>query len=35
VNLTIPPGTPNGDNSIVCTYGGSSTAATDLITVLQ
>jgi uncharacterized protein (TIGR03437 family) len=35
INLTIPAGTPNGDNPISCTYGGSSTPAGDVITVQQ
>ncbi len=33
LNLTIPAGTPNGDNPVSCTYGGTTTPAGDLITV--
>ena len=35
IDLTIPAGTPSGDNSISCTYNGAGTAAGDLITVQQ
>ena len=35
INLTIPAGTPNGDNSIGCTYNGASTPGGDQITVGQ
>ncbi len=33
INLTVPQNTPNGDNAVVCTYGGASTPSGDLITV--
>jgi trimeric autotransporter adhesin len=33
LNITIPTGTPNGDQSIVCIYDGVATPAGDLITV--
>lgn len=33
IQLTIPDNTPNGDNSVVCTYLGASTPSDDLITV--
>jgi uncharacterized protein (TIGR03437 family) len=32
-NMTIPSTAANGDNTITCTYGGSSTPSSDLITV--
>lgn len=35
LNLTIPNGAPNGDDSISCSYGGSATPSADLITVGQ
>jgi len=35
LNLTIPAGAPNGDDSVVCIYGGTTTPPTDVITVLQ
>ena len=35
LNIVIPTGTPNGDQSISCTYGGSATPTGDLITVGQ
>jgi len=33
INLTIPNGTPSGDNSLVCTYNGVSTPSGDLTSV--
>jgi len=33
IDLTIPDGTPSGDNSISCTYNGAGTAAGNLITI--
>jgi uncharacterized protein (TIGR03437 family) len=33
INLIIPNNTPNGDNPVICTYGGGSTPSGDLITV--
>ena len=33
LNVTIPSTAANGDNTITCTYGGSSTPSSDLITV--
>ncbi|HEY4365467.1 MAG TPA: protease pro-enzyme activation domain-containing protein [Bryobacteraceae bacterium] len=35
LNLTIPAGAPNGDDSVVCIYGGTTTPPTDVVTVLQ
>jgi uncharacterized protein (TIGR03437 family) len=35
LNIVIPAGTPNGNQSISCTYGGSATPAGDLIAVGQ
>src|ERR1017187_8148682 len=35
INLTIPAGTPSGDNSIGCTFQGASTPGGDRITVGQ
>ena len=34
-NVVIPPTAANGDNTVICTYGGLSTPAGDLITVLN
>jgi uncharacterized protein (TIGR03437 family) len=35
LNLVIPPGTPNGDSAIACTYGGQATTSGTLVNVQQ
>jgi trimeric autotransporter adhesin len=35
INVTIPPTAANGDNTVICTYGGFSSPAGDLITIQQ
>lgn len=35
IQITIPKGTPNGDNAVSCAYGGVSTPSGDRITVQQ